>query len=767
MFTDIVGYTALMGKDSEKALELVRQSKEIQKPLVEQHNGKWLKEMGDGAMAKFSTALDAVNCAIEIQRSSRADFEADIRIGIHLGDITIENDDIYGDGVNIASRLESIADPGGIYISDAIEKSIRGQLSLQAKYLGEVKLKNVDYGFRTYALQGVGLPIPEIKKEKEVSGHFVAELNRRGVFRTTFAYLGLGTSLYLLLPLATSIIDIPPWFNPVLFTLLIVGLPISIYLSWAYERSPEGLVRTTSEKSWQNPYSAEQRKPMTGNILITGIWVTALILIVYPKLEKSQLADTIPEGDKTIAVIPFNDLSQNQDQEWFSDGLSEEIINSLFHIDGLEIRGRNSSFAFKGQKLTSKQLADALNVNYIVEGSIRRFNDELRVTVQLIRALDDVHLWSTQYDQKFDDVFQIQSDIANNVARTLNIYLDEGEKQIMFQSGTQNVEAYEAFLKGRKLWDDWHAASPRTGTLWPANQFLDRALELDPTIALAYYYRADAFIHYYEDENHAPVIKDFSQSEARQMYFTNIDAAILHSKEPYIKSFLRFNQKQLADDHTGLSELSEKFIANYNPHPLFSIEFVTQTLSLIAGFETTLEILERELIMYPQHPRLIKNKLEILIYLKRFDLALEARDYLLKTELKNNLSFRASNLVLKLLTENKEHVSDSLLSVEKDNALGLALAGKTFDADLLLTDLAQEEITFYHCWIFWQSGRTDIANDLAAKMDTQTPDYDQITYDLAAHGYHAPFDLDFTPNFKQRLIEAEVDLSLIKPMPIF
>ena len=144
MFTDIVGYTALMGKDSDKALELIRISKEIQKPLVEKHNGKWLKEMGDGAMAQFSTALDAVNCSIEIQKTARGELDAKLRIGIHLGDITIENDDVYGDGVNVASRLESIADAGGIYISDNIEKAIQGQTNVQAKYLGEVKLKNVD-----------------------------------------------------------------------------------------------------------------------------------------------------------------------------------------------------------------------------------------------------------------------------------------------------------------------------------------------------------------------------------------------------------------------------------------------------------------------------------------------------------------------------------------------------------------------------------------------------------------------------------------------
>jgi len=179
MFTDLVGYTALMGKDSAKALELVHISKEIQKPLVEKHHGKWLKEMGDGAMAQFNSALDAVNCALEIQRLSRADLEADLRIGIHSGDITIEIDDVYGDGVNVASRLESIADPGGIYVSDAIQKAIKGQSDVQAKYLGEVKLKNVDYDVRTYALQGVGLPIPNFPRKRLKPGRFKTELKQR------------------------------------------------------------------------------------------------------------------------------------------------------------------------------------------------------------------------------------------------------------------------------------------------------------------------------------------------------------------------------------------------------------------------------------------------------------------------------------------------------------------------------------------------------------------------------------------------------------
>jgi class 3 adenylate cyclase/Tol biopolymer transport system component len=167
MFTDIVGYTMLMGKNSEKTLELIRTSRGIQKPLVEKYKGHWLKEIGDGAMAKFNSAVDAVNCAIQIQRICRADFEAQLRIGIHLGDIAIENNDVYGDGVNVASRLESLADPGGILISESVERAIHGQTGIETSYLNEVTLKNVEYPIKVYAIRGVGLPKPRLMKSRD------------------------------------------------------------------------------------------------------------------------------------------------------------------------------------------------------------------------------------------------------------------------------------------------------------------------------------------------------------------------------------------------------------------------------------------------------------------------------------------------------------------------------------------------------------------------------------------------------------------------
>ncbi|MFC2123477.1 adenylate/guanylate cyclase domain-containing protein [Bacteroidota bacterium] len=175
MFTDIVGYTALMGSDQDKAFQLLRKNREIQQQLIKKHSGVLLKEMGDGILAQFNSATDAVRCAIEIQKGAREELEGQIRIGIHLGDVTFENEDVFGDGVNIASRLQSITDPGGIYISESLQKAIRGRSDIQTKYLGEFNLKNVDYKVKIYAVQGEGLPIPTTSKIKKLTGKGLKE----------------------------------------------------------------------------------------------------------------------------------------------------------------------------------------------------------------------------------------------------------------------------------------------------------------------------------------------------------------------------------------------------------------------------------------------------------------------------------------------------------------------------------------------------------------------------------------------------------------
>lgn len=185
MFTDIAGFTKMMGSDSKKALHLVSDNRALQKPLIEQYGGKWLKEMGDGVLASFTSAYNAVKCAINIQQQANEHLTNKIRIGIHLGDVTLEEDDVFGDGVNIASRLESIADPGGIYISDSVHTSIRGNSDILSMYLGEVQLKNVSERIRTHAIIGEGLPLPSKTKVKKF---FNSVTKPRSVFKSVSFY---------------------------------------------------------------------------------------------------------------------------------------------------------------------------------------------------------------------------------------------------------------------------------------------------------------------------------------------------------------------------------------------------------------------------------------------------------------------------------------------------------------------------------------------------------------------------------------------------
>ncbi len=193
MFTDIVGFTTMMGSNEDQALEMLHENREIHKRFIERHGGKWLKEMGDGILAQFSSALDSVNCALDIQKAIQAGLDYKLRIGIHLGDVTVENGDIFGDGVNIASRIQSIADPGGIYISESIHEAIRARNEIHTEFLGEIQLKNVNHLVKTYYLRGDKLPIPSISKKKEL-----LKFGQKSLFRSIIFYFATAFILVVL-----------------------------------------------------------------------------------------------------------------------------------------------------------------------------------------------------------------------------------------------------------------------------------------------------------------------------------------------------------------------------------------------------------------------------------------------------------------------------------------------------------------------------------------------------------------------------------------
>ena len=324
MFTDIVGYTALMGNDEQKAFELIKINREIQKPVVEQFNGRWIKELGDGVMASFNTVSDAVNAAIKIQEDCNAINQFRLRIGIHQGEVVFESADIFGDTVNIAARIQSAANPVTIYISESVQQNISNKNHFKTRFAKEEILKNVKEAVRMY----------------------------------------------------------------------------EVVLSNA-------------------PTITEEVKPKS-------------------------------ISRKSIAVLPFANMSSDPEQEYFSDGLTEEIISDLSGIKTLLVISRSSAMTFKGTQKKIKEIAGELNVRHILEGSVRKAGNNLRISAQLIDAESDSHLWSEKYNGTLEDIFDIQEKVSRSIVAALKIKLTgEEDKQISIRP-IENVHAYECYLKARQ-----------------------------------------------------------------------------------------------------------------------------------------------------------------------------------------------------------------------------------------------------------------------------------------------------------------------------
>ena len=374
MFTDIVGYTALMGRDEDKAFSLLKLNREIQKPLIKKFNGQWIKELGDGVLASFATVTDAVICAGSILQSCKEIPDLELRIGIHLGEIVFENNDIFGDGVNIASRLITLAPPGGICISESVHNNVVNKKGIKTNFLRTEILKNVKDPVRIYEAIIEPSVIAESKNEHEQQDKII----------TVFETIG---------------------------------------------KTPE----------------------------------------------------------KSVAVLPFVNMSNDPEQEYFSDGITEEILNSLTHLKDLRVAARTSSFFFKGKNIDLREIGKKLNVKTVLEGSVRKQGNKLRITAQLINVKDGYHVWSERYDMNMDDIFMIQDEIALAITKKLQITLLDEEKEIILQKPTENSEAYDLYLKGRFF------INKRGPSINKGLHYFQQAAEKDPFFALAWSGMGDAY----------------------------------------------------------------------------------------------------------------------------------------------------------------------------------------------------------------------------------------------------------------------------------
>ncbi len=412
---DVKGYSRLMGQDEQATLLTLQEDKEVMASLIQQHRGRIVGTAGDSLLAEFASVVDAVQCAVEIQQVLRAknamlpeNRRMQFRIGINLGDVIEEGDTIYGDGVNIAARLEGLAEAGGIYISESAYQQIENKLPLRYDYVGEHEVKNIAKPVRVYRAR--------IEPEATTS---TAGKEKQPLWKR-----------------------VPTYALGIIAVLVIAGA------------------------------------------------VTLYQFVVRPSPSKTEVASkekmALPLPDKpSIAVLAFVNMSDDPKQEYLADGLAEEIINALAKLSNVFVIARDSSFSYKGKQVKVQRVAEELGVQYVLEGSVRKMGDKVRITAQLVDALTGRHLMSEQYERDLKDIFAIQDDVTMKVLTSLRVNLTEGESARALARGTNNLEAYLKILQAYELRMVYNKDS-----LARARQLAEEAIALDPGYALAYSYLA-------------------------------------------------------------------------------------------------------------------------------------------------------------------------------------------------------------------------------------------------------------------------------------
>lgn len=407
---DVEGYSRLMGEDEDATIRTLTAYRELMSTLIQKHRGRVVDSPGDNLLAEFLSVVDAVRCAVEVQEELRvrnAELPENrrmvFRIGINLGDVVEEGERIYGDGINIAARVEGIAEGGGICISGTVYDSIKNKLSLSYESLGEHTVKNIKEPVRVYRMRiGPEAAAPVLREEK------------------------------------------------------------------------------AGPRRWQRAGLAA----VAVLVVVAGAWAIWNFYFRPPPIEPASVEKmAYPLPDKpSIAVLPFVNMSGDPDQEYFSDGLTDQIISTLSKLRGLFVISRSSMFTYKGKPVKVQKVAEDLGVKYVLEGSVQRSADRVRITAQLIDATTGHHIWSEGYDRESKDIFAIQDDITIKITSALRVELTLGEQARLWdKKATTNLRAWEKFLLAVDY--IWRFTKEDNAT---ARRLFEEAITLDTKYDLAY-----------------------------------------------------------------------------------------------------------------------------------------------------------------------------------------------------------------------------------------------------------------------------------------
>jgi len=408
---DVEGYSRLMGDDEEATVRTLTSYRSAITDLVQQYRGRVVDSPGDNILAEFVSVVDSVNCAVEIQREM-AEQNAELpynrqmqfRIGINLGDVIEEKGRIYGDGVNIAARVESMAEAGSICISGRAYDQVANKLGLEYENLGVHQVKNISTPIRVYrVLSSPGAAAHRVIQAKDA-------LKRK-------------------------------WYK-IAFSTAAVVVVLAV---------------------------------------VVGIWQFYVDHHTVEPASVENMAYSLPDKP-SIAVLPFNNLSGNPEDEFIADGISESIITALSKTPKLFVISRNSTFTYKGKAVKVQKVAEDLSVRYVLEGSLQKKNGQLRINAQLIDAITGNHLWAEKYDRNLKDIFALQDDITMKIITAMQVELSEGEQANVIARGTENLEAYLKVLQGLQ-----HFQSVNKETNAMARKLAKEAISLDSSYPAAYF----------------------------------------------------------------------------------------------------------------------------------------------------------------------------------------------------------------------------------------------------------------------------------------
>lgn len=599
----------------------------------------------------------------------------------------------------------------------------------------------------------------------------LAELKRRKVVRVAAVY---AASAFVVLQAADLILPallLPEWTYRLLVLLALFGFPVALVLAWALELTPGGLRVTAASRDGDDaPAPSLFGGPTlvaTALLLATGAGL-GTGLAIAPRTGGEPAASGSRTPDRSVAVLPFVDLSQGGDQTWIAEGIAEEILASLARLHELRVVARGSSFRFAIGELDDRHIADTLGVAHLVKGSVRRVGDQLRVSAQLVRAADGVQIWADRYERPTAGIFEVQEDIAENIARALDIYLDDERRAVMFASGTRHVGAFEAYLRGRALYDRGHQVfSPEDR--WAANEYLDEAIRLDPRFAAAYSLRHDAYAHFLMQDMPAadPSLTD---ALALQRIRDDLSHANRYATDIRLRVATRLvgaifseNWSDVPDAVRELEAFVETGRAEV-PGPGWS----DMLLVAIGRADLGLRRAENNIRHDPLDPFTYADAAGAALALGNADAVLEyvARGYRLSP---HHGFLRRIEAISLLLAGRVGESACRLLDLRDDyfyRPLGLALIGEHEAARRMAT--AQAEALprdGSSIWVFAELAESDEVRRQTARIDASPVGALSFLRLIYYSGGHVPFDMDAAPRFRARLREAGIDPDLLKPWP--